>query len=201
MRCQPQPKPITKAKLTEAHAVGNQNFSHFGPHANLLPELETLFREYGETGSGRYRHYAHDENEAAVLGVPPGRFTDWEELPPNTDVLFYEGLHGAVVTDDVNVARYADLKAISKDPTTFCNSKGIRPDADAIPMMIDMDDPQLQARIARDGPLLAHVVVRVDDVASARSACSSCAAPASIRRCTRCWPTVPWPPASPVLPR
>ncbi|KAF0135763.1 MAG: phosphoribulokinase, partial [Methylocystaceae bacterium] len=61
-----------KAKLTEAHAVGNQNFSHFGPHANLLPELETLFREYGETGSGRYRHYAHDENEAARLGVPPG---------------------------------------------------------------------------------------------------------------------------------
>ncbi|MCQ4191610.1 phosphoribulokinase [Methylocystis suflitae] len=99
-----------KAKLTEAHAVGNQNFSHFGPHANLLPELETLFREYGETGSGRYRHYAHDENEAARLGVPPGTFTDWEELPPNTDVLFYEGLHGAVVTDDVNVARYADLK-------------------------------------------------------------------------------------------
>jgi len=31
-------------------------------------------------------------------------------LPPNTDLLFYEGLHGAVVTDDVNVARYADLK-------------------------------------------------------------------------------------------
>ena len=99
-----------KAKMAEAQASGNYNFSHFGPEANLLSELENLFREYGETGSGRYRHYAHDENEAAVLAVPPGQFTDWEELPANTDILFYEGLHGAVVTDDVNVARYADLK-------------------------------------------------------------------------------------------
>ena len=40
------------------------------------------------------------------------------------------------------IARYADLKAISKDPATFCNGKGIRADADAIPMMIDMDDPE-----------------------------------------------------------
>lgn len=99
-----------KAQMTDAQATGNHHFSHFGPSANLLPELETLFREYGETGSGSYRHYAHDENEAARLGVPPGSFTSWEELPPNTDILFYEGLHGAVVTDDVNVARYADLK-------------------------------------------------------------------------------------------
>jgi phosphoribulokinase len=99
-----------KVRMAEAQAGGNPHFSHFGAEANLLFELENLFREYGETGSGRYRHYAHDENEAAVLGVPPGEFTDWEELPPNTDILFYEGLHGAVVTDEVNVARYADLK-------------------------------------------------------------------------------------------
>jgi phosphoribulokinase len=99
-----------KAALAEAHLRGNPNFSHFGPEANLLPELETLFREYGETGGGRYRHYVHDENEAAFYGSPPGSFTPWEELPANTDLLFYEGLHGAVVTDEVNVARYADLK-------------------------------------------------------------------------------------------
>ena len=40
------------------------------------------------------------------------------------------------------ISRYADLKAISKDPATFSNAKGIRADADAIPMMIDMDDPE-----------------------------------------------------------
>lgn len=99
-----------KRVMQEAHTRGNHHFSHFGPEANLLSDLEGMFREYGETGSGRYRHYVHDENEAAVYGAPPGSFTSWEELPPNTDLLFYEGLHGAVVTDEVNVARYADLK-------------------------------------------------------------------------------------------
>ncbi|HXY57742.1 MAG TPA: phosphoribulokinase [Methylocystis sp.] len=96
--------------MAEAHARGNRHLSHFGPQANLLCELEKLFREYGETGGGLYRHYVHDENEAAVYGVEPGCFTPWKDLPPNTDLLFYEGLHGAVVTDEVNVARYADLK-------------------------------------------------------------------------------------------
>jgi phosphoribulokinase len=99
-----------KDAMADAQGCGNSHFSHFGPEANLLEELENLFKEYGETGSGRYRHYVHDENEAAVLGSPPGTFTPWQELPANTDLLFYEGLHGAVVTEQVNVARYADLK-------------------------------------------------------------------------------------------
>ncbi|WP_036290059.1 phosphoribulokinase [Methylosinus sp. PW1] len=99
-----------KAAMGEAQAQGNAHFSHFGPEANLLGELENLFKEYGETGSGQYRHYVHDANEGAVLASPPGTFTPWRELPANTDLLFYEGLHGAVVTEDVNVARYADLK-------------------------------------------------------------------------------------------
>lgn len=99
-----------KVVMAEAQARGNVHFSHFGPEANLLGELEALFQQYGETGTGRYRHYVHDENEAAVFGSPPGSFTPWRELPANTDLLFYEGLHGAVVTDEVNVARYADLK-------------------------------------------------------------------------------------------
>jgi phosphoribulokinase len=99
-----------KTAMAEAQARGNAHFSHFGPQANLLGELEKLFKEYGETGTGRYRHYVHDENEAAVLNSPPGTFTPWRELPANTDLLFYEGLHGAVVTEEVNVARYADLK-------------------------------------------------------------------------------------------
>jgi phosphoribulokinase len=99
-----------KQAIHDAHGRGMHHFSHFGPYANLLPELETLFREYGESGTGRYRHYVHDENEAAVYRAPPGTFTDWSELPANTELLFYEGLHGALVTDEVNVARYADLK-------------------------------------------------------------------------------------------
>ena len=52
----------------------------------------------------------HDEIEAEVHGAPPGRFTQWREFEPGSDHLFYEGLHGAVVTDTVDVARYVDLK-------------------------------------------------------------------------------------------
>ena len=37
-------------------------------------------------------------------------FHSWEPLPDGTDVLFYEGLHGAALTRTVNIARCADLK-------------------------------------------------------------------------------------------
>ena len=89
---------------------GNRHFSHFGPDSNLFEDIEELFRCYGETGGGRFRHYVHDAAEQALYGAPPGHFTEWEEVPKPTDLLFYEGLHGAVVTDQVNIARHADLK-------------------------------------------------------------------------------------------
>jgi phosphoribulokinase len=98
-----------KLKLEEATARGDNHFSHFGPENNLFKELEQLFRTYGECGRGRVRHYLHNEKEAAPYNQEPGTFTDWEDITPNTDLLFYEGLHGAVVTKDVNVARLADL--------------------------------------------------------------------------------------------
>ena len=41
--------------------------------------------------------------------LKPGEFTPWESLPKNTDLLFYEGLHGAVVTPEVNIAKHPDL--------------------------------------------------------------------------------------------
>ncbi len=99
-----------KARAAELTAAGDNHFSHFGPEANLLAELEGLFKEYGETGNGKRRHYVHDADEAKRFGSEPGTFTDWKSLPDNTDLLFYEGLHGAVKTDTVDVARYADLR-------------------------------------------------------------------------------------------
>ncbi|CAH2601913.1 putative phosphoribulokinase [Rhodovastum atsumiense] len=96
--------------IAEAGAAGNNHLSHFGPETNLLAELEETFETYGRTGTGRTRHYVHDQREAELYGSPPGTFTDWKQLPSDTDVLFYEGLHGAVVTDTVNVAKHADLK-------------------------------------------------------------------------------------------
>ncbi|MGD0107065.1 MAG: phosphoribulokinase [Rhodopila sp.] len=96
--------------MIEASATGNNHFSHFGPEANLLAELEQVFAEYGRTGTGRTRHYVHDSAEAQRYGALPGTFTAWESLEPGSQVLFYEGLHGAVVTEKVNLARHADLK-------------------------------------------------------------------------------------------
>jgi len=98
-----------KAAVAEANKQGNQHLSHFGPDANLIGELEALFKTYGETGSGKRRYYLHNEEEAAPYKQEPGTFTPWADIPAGTDLLFYEGLHGAVVTDKVNVARHADL--------------------------------------------------------------------------------------------
>ena len=99
-----------KRVMAEEEEKGNKHFSHFGPEANLFERLEQVFKQYGETGTGQTRHYVHDQEEAELYGSPPGTFTEWEDFPPDTDLLFYEGLHGAVVTDKVNVAQYADLK-------------------------------------------------------------------------------------------
>jgi len=98
-----------KQRMAEAEAGGNKNFSHFGPENNLFGELEALFRTYAQSGTGAYRKYLHDTDEAAPYGQKPGTFTPWAEIAPTTDLLFYEGLHGAVVTGDVDIARYPDL--------------------------------------------------------------------------------------------
>ena len=99
-----------KRVMEEEGKKGNNHFSHFGPEANLLNDLEGVFKSFSETGSGKTRHYVHDEEEAEKYGSQPGTFTDWEQIPQDTGLLFYEGLHGAVVTDEVNVAQHCDLK-------------------------------------------------------------------------------------------
>ena len=100
-----------RAEMREVMAAqaDGSHFSHFGPEANLLEELAGLFREYSEKGTGRCRRYVHDDAESAALGQPPGTFTPWEPLPPDTDMLFYEGLHGAAQAPGADVARYPDL--------------------------------------------------------------------------------------------
>ncbi len=83
--------------------------SHFGPEANLLEDLELLFATYSYFGHGYHRHYIHHEAESLVLDAPIGTFTPWEPLPQNSDLLLYEGLHGAFVSEHVNIPRYVDL--------------------------------------------------------------------------------------------
>ncbi|MEO7667604.1 MAG: phosphoribulokinase [Dehalococcoidia bacterium] len=96
-------------RMVEETAAGNHAFSHFGPEANLFEELETLFRAYGTDGSGRFRRYLHDEAEAAPFAQPTGTFTPWEDVAPDTDLLFYEGLHGGIATDKIDVSQHPDL--------------------------------------------------------------------------------------------
>ena len=105
-----------KANVIREEENGNLFFSHFGPQANHFNKIATTFADYGSTGHCERRYYLHSDQEAehhnARLGksLNPGEFTPWELVEEATDLLFYEGLHGAIVTDDVNVAQHADLK-------------------------------------------------------------------------------------------
>jgi phosphoribulokinase len=98
-----------KLRQAEAERAGDPNFSHFGPQNNLFAELELLFHSYAESGTGRVRRYLHDVEEAAPFNLEPGTFTPWMDVEPRTDLLFYEGLHGAVKTEAVDIARHPDL--------------------------------------------------------------------------------------------
>jgi phosphoribulokinase len=98
-----------RRSVQEAEQKGT-HISHFGPEANLLKELEQLFQHYGRTGEGQRRFYIHDVEEGHKFGQEPGTFTPWEDVPKDTDLLFYEGLHGAMVNQEVDIANHADLK-------------------------------------------------------------------------------------------
>lgn len=58
--------------------------------------------------------------------------------------------HAPVYWDEAaqawGITRYDDVLAVAKDPKTFCSSGGIRPDAPAMPYMIDTDDPEHKQR-------------------------------------------------------
>ena len=102
-------------KMDEAIRAGI-NFSHFGSTANQFKALEQLFKTYGETGGGQKRYYLHSDEEAAMhnsrlkVDLEAGQFTPWEDIQPGTDLLFYEGLHGLVKTESVDMTQFVDLK-------------------------------------------------------------------------------------------
>ena len=98
-----------KIRAAEAEKSNDQHFSHFSEANNMFPEIEALFCDYGNTGTGQRRKYLHNDQEAAPYKQEAGTFTPWEALPNDSDMLFYEGLHGGVVTPTVNVAQYPDL--------------------------------------------------------------------------------------------
>ena len=96
-------------QVIAAATAEGRNVSHFGPEANLICELASLFEVYGETGKGKRRYYVHNEEEATLHGCPSGTFTPWKDLETGSDLLLYEGLHGAMITERCDVTQYADL--------------------------------------------------------------------------------------------
>ena len=98
-----------RAEMKAQEEAGNRNFSHFGPEANLLEELQDLFIAYGKSGTGKVRKYLHDAGEAEPFGQQPGTFTPWQEITAATDLMFYEGLHGAYADDQIDIAKQVDL--------------------------------------------------------------------------------------------
>jgi phosphoribulokinase len=103
-------------RLQEQATSEGEQFSQFGAGANQFQKLEQLFKNYGETSCGEQRHYLHNEEEVKHHSkrlntvFEAGQFTPWEPLPSDTDLLFYEGLHGLVKTESVDLPRYVDLK-------------------------------------------------------------------------------------------
>ena len=98
-----------KERIAQADREGRP-ISHFGPDSNEWALLEQAFHGYGESGRCRTRVYLHNDAEAAPWRQEPGTFTPWQETPADTDLLFYEGLHGCVKTGGVDIARHVDLR-------------------------------------------------------------------------------------------
>lgn len=101
-------RPEMELAIRKAQEQG-KHISYFGPEANNFNRLESLFREYSDAGMGQTRRYLHSFDDAVPYHQMPGTFTPWEDLPSDTDLLFYEGLHGGVSGEDYDVAQYVDL--------------------------------------------------------------------------------------------
>lgn len=99
-----------KAEMARRLEAGDNTFSHFSIEANLLEELQAEMATYAHTGACKSRTYVHNDDEAREHGVAPGHFTPWREIGQGTDLLFYEGLHGALKAPGVDIAGTADLK-------------------------------------------------------------------------------------------
>ncbi len=101
-------RPEMDVAVRKAKEQG-KHISYFGAEANDFGALESSFASYAETGIAKVRRYLHTFDEAVPYNQLPGTFTPWQDLRADTDLLFYEGLHGGVVTDQHNVARHVDL--------------------------------------------------------------------------------------------
>ncbi|MHA2939274.1 phosphoribulokinase [Vibrio sp. RC27] len=101
-------RPEMDIEIRRAREQG-RHISYFGSEANDFPLLESFFDEYGKSGTGKVRRYLHTFDEAVPYNLTPGTFTPWQDLPQDSDLLFYEGLHGGIIDGPVNVAQHVDF--------------------------------------------------------------------------------------------
>ncbi len=101
-------RPEMDLEVRKAREQG-RHISYFGAEANDFGALEQCFTSYADSGMAKIRKYLHSFDEAVPFNQLPGTFTPWQDIRPDTDLLFYEGLHGGVVTPVNNVARHVDL--------------------------------------------------------------------------------------------
>lgn len=97
------------ARQVEEACADGRYLSHFSPEGNRLDLLESLFREFSSHGTGEYRHYLHTEEQAIQHQQEAGTFTPWTSLPPDLDLLVYQGLHGAFAGPGVDILQHVDL--------------------------------------------------------------------------------------------
>lgn len=97
--------------------------SCYGPDLNDFARLESCFRDYGEKGTGETRFRISEMNRHLYDEVEAG-FSSWQELPPDTDCLFYEGMHGGVVAESWLRRRTENPVSVTNDRRQG-NAKGV----------------------------------------------------------------------------
>ena len=88
--------------------------SCYGPELNDFSRLESCFRGYADGGIESLRYKISEENRH-LYDKPVGEFTEWQELPPNTDCLFYEGMHGGVLAQTWTRRKCVETSHIEND--------------------------------------------------------------------------------------
>ena len=99
-----------KQKMAEALARGDHQLQPLRPGRQSVRGARRLVQELRrERARPAAQVSARRAGSGAATAQQPGTFTEWEELPEDTELLFYEGLHGAVACGEVDVARHVDL--------------------------------------------------------------------------------------------
>ncbi|MGH9078556.1 MAG: cytochrome P450 [Acidimicrobiales bacterium] len=103
-----------------------------------------------------------------AIGLTDGTFYGGDPFP----AFAWMREHAPAYFDDSagvwGITRYADIREIAKDPDTFSNAGGIRPDSDALPMMIDMDAPEhvRRRRLVSEGFTPGRIRQREEEIRS-----------------------------------